>query len=77
MKEVLSIINVLSNTLQNKCATLGMSKNVIIGVIITFENLRSDDEFSNMWRKIMHTAENVGICLQNPSKGKLFYFIYI
>ncbi|KAL4143991.1 hypothetical protein QTP88_006236 [Uroleucon formosanum] len=69
LKEVLSIINVLSNTLQNKCATLGMSKNVIISVITTFENLRSDDEFSNVWRKIMHTAEKIGICLQNPSKG--------
>lgn len=74
---MLSIINVLSNTLQNKCATLGMSKNVIISVITTFENLRSDDEFSNVWRKIMHTAEKIGICLQNPSKGKLFCFIYI
>lgn len=42
---MLSIINVLSNTLQNKCATLGLSKNVIIGVITTFEILRSDDEF--------------------------------
>ncbi|KAL5245991.1 hypothetical protein ACI65C_013399 [Semiaphis heraclei] len=69
LKEVLSIINVLSNTLQNKCATLGMSKNVILGVITTFENLRSDNEFSNVWRKIMHIAEKIGICLQNPSKG--------
>lgn len=72
----MSIINVLSNTLQNKCATLGMSKNVIIGVITTFENLRSDDEFSNMWRKIMYTAANIGICLQNPSKGKFKVFLF-
>lgn len=54
-----------------------MSKNVIIDVITTFENLKSDDKFSYMWRKIMHTADKIGIRLQNPSKGKLFYFIYI
>lgn len=69
---MLSIINVLSNTLQNKCATLGMSKNVILGVITTFENLRSDNEFSNVWRKIMHIAEKIGICLQNHQRVSYF-----
>jgi hypothetical protein len=50
---VLSIINILSNTLKNKTAILGTSKNVIIGVITTFENLRSDDGFLNLWRKVL------------------------
>jgi len=50
---------VLSNSLQNKTATLGFSKNVIFGVIKTFENLRSEGELKKIWEKIkMLTEEN-------------------
>jgi hypothetical protein len=60
---VLSIINILSNTLQNRTANLSTSKNVIIGVITTFENLRSDDGFLNLWKKVTHIAEKNYVCL--------------
>ncbi|KAL5245855.1 hypothetical protein ACI65C_013263 [Semiaphis heraclei] len=64
--EVLCIINVLSNSLQNKSSTLGFSKNVIFGVIKTFESLRSEDEFKKIWEKIKILAEENGICIQTP-----------
>jgi hypothetical protein len=38
-----------SVSLQNKTSTFGFSKNVIFGVIKTFETLRSEDEFKKIW----------------------------
>jgi hypothetical protein len=38
-----------SVSLQNKTSTLGFSKNVNFGVIMTFETLRSEDEFKKIW----------------------------
>ncbi|KAF0723115.1 zinc finger MYM-type protein 1-like [Aphis craccivora] len=69
LKEVLCIINVLSNSLQNKSSTLGFSKNVIFGVIKTFESLRSEGEFKKIWEKIKILAEENGICIQTPLTG--------
>jgi len=67
---VLCIINVLSNSLQNKSSTLGFSKNVIFGVIKIFESLRSEDEFKKIWEKIKILAEENGTCIQTPLTGK-------
>lgn len=60
----------LSNSLQNKTSTLGFSKNVIFGVIKTFESLRSEDEFKKIWEKIKIFAEKNYICLQTPLTGE-------
>ncbi|KAF0746217.1 zinc finger MYM-type protein 1-like [Aphis craccivora] len=51
LKEMLSIINVLSNSLQNYRSTLGFSKNVILGVIKTLESLRCEDELKKIWEQ--------------------------
>jgi len=56
LKIVLGIINVLSNKLQSKSATLGNSSNVVQSVITTFENMRSDSEFTEIWQTITKLA---------------------
>ncbi|XP_022180454.1 zinc finger MYM-type protein 1-like [Myzus persicae] len=42
LKDVLGIINILSTTLQSKTGTLGKAKNIINGVILSFEKLRCE-----------------------------------
>jgi len=49
--EVLIVINVLSNKLQQKTATLGKAAYIIKSVIKTFEKKRNDS-FLVLWRKI-------------------------
>ncbi|CAI6372425.1 unnamed protein product [Macrosiphum euphorbiae] len=56
IKTVLGIINVLSNKLQCKSATLGNSSNVVQSIITTFENMRSDREFTEIWQTITKLA---------------------
>jgi len=46
----------LSNKLQSKSATLGNSSNVVQSVITTFENMRSDSEFTEIWQTITKLA---------------------
>jgi hypothetical protein len=54
---ILSVV--YSVLLQNKTSILGYSKNVIFGVIKTFETLWSDDEFKKIWEQIkIFTEEN-------------------
>jgi len=57
LHEVLSIINILSNQLQNIDTTLGKSVNIINGVISTFKSLRSDESFTNLWARIEQFSE--------------------
>lgn len=52
----MSVINVLSNKLQSKSATLGNSSNVVQSVITTFKNMRSDSEFTEIWQTITKLA---------------------
>lgn len=52
LHDVLCIINVLSNQLQNKNATLGNSGNTIKGVIASFKDIRSDKAFDRFWKKV-------------------------
>lgn len=52
-------MNILSNSLQSKTAILGKSKYSIESVIQTFETSRTDEEFHNVWKKIVKfTDEN-------------------
>ncbi|XP_060855120.1 uncharacterized protein LOC132932772 [Metopolophium dirhodum] len=69
LKDVLSIMNILSNSLQSKTATLGKSKNIIESVIKTFETSRTDEEFHNVWKKIVNFADENNINLQIPTMG--------
>ncbi|XP_060867951.1 zinc finger MYM-type protein 1-like [Metopolophium dirhodum] len=64
LNEVLSIINVLSNQLQSKSATLGKSSSVIQSVISTFENQRNEDGFFKLWEQIKEFAQLNQITLE-------------
>lgn len=61
--DVLCIINILSNQLQNKKATLGNSGKIIKGVIASFKNLRSDEAFDKFWQKVQDFANKNNIVL--------------
>lgn len=67
---MLSIINVLSNQLQSKSATLGTSSNLIQSVISTFENQRNEDGFFKLWEQIKEFAQLNHITLELPNSGK-------
>lgn len=67
--DVLIVINVLSNKLQQKTATLGKAAGIIKAVIETFEKKRNDDSFLVLWRKIKEFAENHNISLEVPLKS--------
>lgn len=60
---MLSIINVLSNSLLNKTSrgALGFSKNVILGVIKTLESLWCEDELKKIWEQVKMLTEENGI----------------
>jgi len=75
LKEMLSIINVLNNSLQNYRSTLGFSKNVILGVIKTLESLRCEDELKKIWEQVKMLTEENGI-FWNYIIGIFFIYIY-
>jgi len=66
LKDVLGIINILSTTLQSKTGTLGKAKNIINGVILSFEKLRCEKEFLIFWQKLELLAEQNSITLDIP-----------
>ncbi|KAL4112638.1 hypothetical protein QTP88_016386 [Uroleucon formosanum] len=70
LKDVLGIINILSTTLQSKTGTLGKAKNIINGVILSFEQLRCDEEFIIFWQKLKLLAEQNNIILDIPDIRK-------
>jgi membrane protein involved in colicin uptake len=51
LHKVLININIVSNKFQEKNATLGESKNIIEGVMMTFKNSRTE-YFSKLWCEI-------------------------
>lgn len=63
-EDVLSKINILSNHLQQKQATLGKAVNLINGVIKTFENNRNDENFKIVWTEISSYAKKLDISLE-------------
>jgi hypothetical protein len=66
-------MNIISNSLQIKTATLGKSKNIIEFIIKTFEKLRTDEEFHNVWKKIVKFADENNINLQIPTMGDYIF----
>lgn len=66
---MLSIINVLSNQLQSKSATLGTSSSMIKSIISTFENQRNEDVFFKLWEQIKEFAQVNQITLELPNSG--------
>lgn len=66
---MLSIINILSNQLQSKSATLGTSSSTIQNVIFTFENLRNEESFLKIWEQTQKFAQLNNITLELPNSG--------
>lgn len=62
-QDILIKINISSNQLQSKKATLGNSVNLINGVIRTFETDRCTDKFKIIWKNIKEFANNLNISL--------------
>lgn len=66
LEEILKIINILSTQLQKKDATLGSAATLIEGVIKTFESLRTEVEFHNIWEKIINFTKINNIITDFP-----------
>ncbi|KAL4108079.1 hypothetical protein QTP88_018334 [Uroleucon formosanum] len=66
LQKVLTMINILSNQLQSKTATLGNAANVIKSVIKSFEDLRNPVAFSQMWREILQFCEDHNLTIEKP-----------
>lgn len=72
-EDVLSKINILSNHLQQKQATLGKAVNLVNGVIKTFENNRTDESFNGVWTEISSYAKKLDISLEIGLYNLNFY----
>jgi len=70
LHKVLININIVANKFQEKTATLGESKNIIQGVMMTFKNSRTTEYFSKLWCEIEIFAKDNEISIQTPSQGK-------
>jgi hypothetical protein len=66
LQKVLTMINILSNQLQSKTATLGNAANVIKSVIKSFEGLRNPVAFSQMWKEILQFCEDHNSTIEKP-----------
>lgn len=62
--DVLIVIDVLSNKLQQKTATLGKAAGIVKAVIETFQKKRNDDSFLVLWKKIKEFADNHDISIE-------------
>lgn len=65
----MSIINILSSSLQSKTATLDKAKNIVNLIIQTFTYIKSDDEFLKLWLTIKELAEKNNVFLEVPCIG--------
>ena len=71
--ETLLLINILSNQLQQKTATLGNTGVTVNGVIESFRKKRNSAEFSKLWQNIVNFANKNKISLEAPSLCKGYY----
>lgn len=71
LRDVLGVINILSTTLQSKTATIGKAEVIINSVIKSFENMRSDNKFSELWPKIVQFSETNEISLKDSHPCEL------
>jgi len=71
--ETLLLINILSNQLQQKTATLGNAAVTVNGVIESFRKKQNAAEFSKLWQNIVNFANKNKISLEAPSLCKGYY----
>ncbi|XP_060851596.1 zinc finger MYM-type protein 1-like [Rhopalosiphum padi] len=69
LEDILTKINILSNLMQEKKATLGKSVNLINSIIKTFENDRCSEKFKTVWTEVIALAKEFNISLEIPAKG--------
>lgn len=69
LHDILLIINILSNKLQEKTATLGKASQVINSVIAILESNRSDQYFLSMWTKISEFSLENNLVQEIPING--------
>lgn len=72
MYEILLVVNILSNRLQEKSATLGNAAQIIHSVIQSLKDYRNDDKFLVIWSKISEFAKEHQVSLEKPTVGELF-----
>lgn len=75
MEQILSTINVLCNTFQEKTATLGKASKIIHGVIQTFEHMRTSDYFSKVWQLVEEFVKKHNISIRIPSQALSIFII--
>jgi len=71
LEDILTKINILSNLMQEKKATLGKSVNLINSIIKTFENDRCSEKFKTVWTEVIALAKEFNISLEISAKGYL------
>ncbi|KAL4089356.1 hypothetical protein QTP88_024403 [Uroleucon formosanum] len=69
LEDILTKINILSNLMQEKKATLGKSVNLINSIIKTFENDRCSEKFKTVWTEDIALAKEFNISLEIAAKG--------
>lgn len=71
LEDILTKINILSNLMQEKKATLGKSVNLINSIIKTVENDRCSEKFKTVWTEVITLAKEFNISLEISAKGYL------
>jgi len=69
LHEILKVVNILSIQLQSKLATLGISANLIKGVIDTLQSYRFSIHYSELWEKMVVFSKDNGIEINVPFQG--------
>ncbi|XP_029344367.1 52 kDa repressor of the inhibitor of the protein kinase-like [Acyrthosiphon pisum] len=67
--EILLVVNILSNRLQEKTATLGQAAQIIHSVIQSLKDYRNDDKFLVIWNQINEFAKKHQVSIEKPTIG--------
>lgn len=66
MRQVLSIIDVLSNMIQDKNATLWKSVVILKSIITSVESSRTTESFIEIWQSLRKFTDDNGILMYTP-----------
>lgn len=74
--EELSIINILSNKIQEKTATLGKTIQLVQSVVLSPKEYRSNVKFSVIWNEISHFSQKNKVSVTKPFSKLIFKNLY-
>lgn len=74
--EVLSIINILSNKLQEKAATLGKAIQLVQSVVQSLTEYRTDVKFSVIWNEISDFSQKNKVSVAKPFSKLIYTNLY-